>query len=88
MLVLGLELHVGFMGRSSMIAHGRKRRHFRAKGHERMEDKVAVRDCDNLGRLSGREGGCYCRESRRLAAISVVGEGVPRRPSGVVGLSS
>ena len=76
------------MGRSSMIVHERRRRHFRAKGRERMEDKVAARDFYSLGSLSGREGGCYCRESSRLAAISAVGEGVPRRPSGVVGLFS
>ena len=76
------------MGRSSMIAHERKRRHLRAKGHERMEDKVVARGFYSFGRLSGREGGCYCRGSRRLAANSAVGGGVPRRLSGVVGLSS
>ena len=47
------------MGRLSMIAHGRKRRRRRAKGHAQMEDGVTGRDCDNPGRLSGQgEVGC------------------------------
>ena len=76
------------MGRLSMIARGRKRRRRRAKGHAQMEDRVAGRDCDNPGRLSGRGEGCCSRENHHLVAIFAVGEGVLRRPSGVVGLSS